>query len=70
MRDLPGQRMLEFDASDTVKEQQRREHCQRLLAGLGQPPSTISTANQFDYDRASREHLERSKAAMEPSGNA
>lgn len=32
----------------------REERCQRLLARLGQPQEKLTTAAEFDYDRATR----------------
>jgi hypothetical protein len=52
----PRQRLLPFDQPHTdAKEQARRERCQRLLAGLGQPPEKLTTgAKMFDYAEATK----------------
>lgn len=44
-----SQKLLPFDGS---KEAERAERVRRLLSGLGQPATKLTSANLFDYNQA------------------
>lgn len=48
--DPQRQKLLPFEPS----KETRAERVERLLSKLGQPPERITTANIFDYNKASQ----------------